>query len=83
MSTNEKIRTLVNKVAATLETGIRRIVEQEVKTTVRQTISDQKNGPKKATGKGGGAKPVGKAAPVRRGKKTGYPSDSDGSTDSE
>lgn len=81
MSTNEKIRTLVNKVAATLETGIRRIVEQEVKTAVRQTISDQKNGAKKATG--GGAKPVGKAAPVRRGKKTGYPSDSDGSTDSD
>ncbi len=80
MSTNEKVRTLVNKVAATLEAGISRIVDQEVKAAVRQTIADQKNNAKKSSGKGTG-KP--RAVPTKRGKKTGYPSDSEGSTDSD
>lgn len=75
MSVNDKIHSLVSKVSSTLETGIQRIVEHEVKASVRSALSDQKK-MKGGGGKGSTSKPV----LSKRGKKS-YQSDSDASTD--
>lgn len=78
MSMNDKINALVSKVAASLDTGIRRIVDQEVKAAGRKAVMDQKSS-KKVTAS---PKTAPKGAP-KRGRKTGYASESDGSTDDE
>jgi hypothetical protein len=82
MSTDEKIRMLVDKVSSMLDTGIRRIVEQSVKNAVRQSVLDKKKTP--GDRPTAAAKPKAKPAGKQSSKKvSSYGSDSDDNTDSD